>query len=853
GYSPVCANEWGGGCKKPKVKCSNCDGREYVPLTESVIKSHLQGKSIIGVYPMTESEDCYFLAVDFDEADYEKDIAVFSEACASLGLKPCVERSRSGKGGHVWFFFEDKISARFARKLGVKLLTYAMNLRHEIGFKSYDRLFPNQDTMPKGGLGNLIALPLQAVPRKNGNSVFVDESFVPYADQWAYLSLVKRLNFSDVNRIIDIIPDDEIDKEDADKPWKTHNETKLSESDYPESVNIVLADMIYIEKTGMSERLLHKLKRLAAFKNPEFFKAQAMRLSTYDKPRIISCADESNKYIHLPRGLFDDIKRLLAPCKINISDERNSGTPIDVEFVGTLRDNQNQAVEELLKYNNGVLSATTAFGKTVAGLNLIAQIKTSTLVLVHRTQLAAQWKERIEQFLKITVEAEETPDGAAKSKRKKKATVIGQYGAQKNKLCGLIDIALLQSAAGKGATGETKDFVKNYGMVIVDECHHVSAFSFERVLKTVNAKYVYGLTATPKRQDGHDPIITMQCGQIRYSADNKSEIRNRSFEHYVIPRFTRFICEDDTAITKIYSELSSNVFRNGTIIKDVIAAFKKGRTPIILCNRKDHVKTLAEALKPHCKNVIILIGGGKAKEKRAELERLKALPQNEAFVIVATGKYVGEGFDEPRLDTLFLADPNSWRGTLEQYVGRLHRYYDGKKEVIVYDYADFRSKVLEKMYQSRLRGYAALGYLTRAASEGAGNIIFDEYGFDDAFHNDISDAMKSIVISSPYLREKSVRSFVRNTEFLHGVTVTVHTKAAEDRGKIKAAQAIKLLQDAGVSVIVLPKLYRKFAVIDDCIVWYGGINPLGVGYSGESVMRIPSREIAAELMATIER
>jgi superfamily II DNA or RNA helicase len=666
GYTPACANEWKGGCDKKKTKCAGCKIKEFLPLDKTVIKSHLQGKHTIGIYPMTESEDCYFLALDFDKGDYKKDVTVFREACATFDLKPCIERSRSGNGGHVWFFFEDKISARLARKFGIKLLTYAMTMRHEIDFKSYDRLFPNQDTIPQGGLGNLIALPLQAIPRKEGNSVFVDGNFIPYSDQWAYLSSVSKLSFDEINRVIDAIPDEEVDKEEAEKPWEVRGDTKLSAADYPASANIVLADMIYIEKAGMSERLMHKLKKLAAFKNPEFFKAQAMRLNTYEKPRIISCVGESKDYIHLPRGLLDDVKKLLAPCKITIEDKRNNGETIDVEFVGTLRENQNQAVEELLKYDCGVLSATTAFGKTVAGINIIAQRKTNTLILVHRTQLATQWKERIEQFLKINIMAGGIRDGISKRKRGKKITVIGQYGAQKNKLSGIIDIALLQSAAGKGTDGAVKDFVKNYGMVIVDECHHVSAFSFERVLKSVNAKYVYGLTATPKRQDGHDPIITMQCGAIRHVADNKSEIKNRSFAHYVIPCFTRFTCKDDTTITKIYSDLSTNVFRNEMIIKDVLAAFGRGRTPIILCNRKDHVKTLTESLEPHCKNVIVLIGGGKAKEKREEFERLKSLSPDEPFIIVATGKYIGEGFDEPRLNTLFLADPISWRGTLEQ-------------------------------------------------------------------------------------------------------------------------------------------------------------------------------------------
>jgi len=848
GYAPACGNEWRHGCNKPKVKCAVCNSRKLLVVTDEVIHNHLSGKKIMGAYALLEGDECYFLAIDFDGGNWQKDVEAFRDGCKTLGLDTHIEVSRSGNGAHAWFFFEDKISAKRARRFGIKLLTYAMQLRHEIKFTSYDRLFPNQDIMPKGGFGNLIALPLQGDVRKDGKTVFVDENFVPYIDQWAYLAKIKKLSGADISRIITAIPEDELEKDDSAKPWEAPQETKLSKDDYPASVKIVLADMLYVEKDGLSNKLLHKIKRLAAFKNPEFFKAQAMRLSTYDKARIISCAEDSDQYIHLPRGLLEDIKTLLAPCKIIIEDKRNEGTPIDVEFLGTLRDNQQEAVGELLKHDNGVLSATTAFGKTVVGINLISQLKTNTLILVHRAQLATQWKERLEQFLQINMElpSDETSD-TKKRKSKKQPTLIGQVGATKNNPTGIIDIALLQSCIEKGADGKARDFVKNYGLLLVDECHHVSAFSFEKVLKAINAKHVYGLTATPKRQDGHDPIITMQCGVIRYIADNKSEKKSRNFEHYAIPRFTKFSHGEDDDINKIYAELSNNAFRNELIVKDVVAAYKQGHTPIILCNRKDHVHLLAKSLEPHCDNVVVLIGGAATKDKKTELERLKTIAPVEPLVIVATGKYIGEGFDEPRLDTLFLAAPISWRGTLEQYVGRLHRNYEGKKEVLVYDYADIRSRVLEKMYHSRLKGYAALGYLTRALGGEDGGAIYDETNFAAAFYNDIAGTKKTITISSPYLHEKSVRMFLDAVADLTDITIEIHTKKPSEKTADKVSRLIELLKATNIKVRIHNKLHQKYAIIDSSIVWYGGINVLGAGFDDESIMRIPSREIAVEL------
>jgi len=443
-----------------------------------------------------------------------------------------------------------------------------------------------------------------------------------------------------------------------------------------------------------------------------------------------------------------------ANAQYDIDDKRNTGIPIDVEFNGTLRPEQEIAANAMLHYETGILSATTAFGKTVVGSYIISQKKVNTLVLVHTSALLTQWKKSLSQFLEIN---EELPEQPKKRGRKKELSMIGQLGGTKNTLGDKIDIAIMQSLV---SGDEVKELVRDYGLVIVDECHHVSAVSFEKILKTVNAKYVYGLTATPTRQDGQHPIIYMQCGDIRHRVDAKEQAEKSGIERFVVPRFTSFkkpvgVEDKDFGITKIYAAIAESEPRNKLIISDVLEALKKGRTPIVLTQRADHVTLLANMLEKNCSNVIRLIGKASAKEKREVLERLQSIPKDEPFVIVATGKYVGEGFDEPRLDVLFLAAPISWKGTLQQYAGRLHRTYEGKNDVIVYDYVDVHVKMLENMYHKRVSGYSGMGYKTLSESSSSEKIgaIFDSRSFLPIFERDLQSAKYEIVICSPFLRK----------------------------------------------------------------------------------------------------
>ena len=695
---------------------------------------------------------------------WQRDCATLREVCVAFGIPVALERSRSGNGAHAWFFFADPIPASLARKFGSALLTCAMSRRHELTFKSYDRFFPNQDTLPKGGFGNLIALPLQKTAREQGNSVFLDENFHPYEDQWGFMAGIRRLSEEEIAGLIPrLSPGNELgalrkDDEEAEKPWETVR-MRWSGSDFPQEVRLVKANMLYIEKAGISQRGLNAIKRVAAFRNPEFYKAQALRLPTYDKPRVISCSEETRTYLCLPRGCEADVAGLLDEAGVRAawSDHTCPGRRINIVFKGNLREEQIPATEEMLKHDIGVLSATTAFGKTVIAAKLIAERKVSTLVLTHRRQLLSQWTAKLSEFLEID---EALPVLEKKRGRKRKQSLIGQIGAGKSRPSGIIDVAIMQSL---NSGDEVKELVKNYGMVIVDECHHVPAFSFEQILKGVHAKYVYGLTATPTRQDGHHPIIFMHCGPIRYRVDARKQAEKRPFDHYVIPRLTSFRAPleeegKEPSIQRLYAAIAVNEPRNQRIVEDVVRCFQSGGNALVLTERTAHVALLAAKLREQIPDVIALTGGKGVKETREALAKVSAAPADRPLTLIATGRYIGEGFDEPRLDTLFLAMPISWKGTLQQYAGRLHRLCENKREVRIYDYIDIHVPMLEKMYHKRLAGYAAIGYKARAESipGGSTDIIFDNTTFLPVYKNDLLNAVREILIVSPFVTKRRV-------------------------------------------------------------------------------------------------
>jgi superfamily II DNA or RNA helicase len=716
GYAPACANEWVRGvCEKPRIKCADCPNRCFFQVTDEVISWHLSGRDVngrdfvMGVYPMLLDETCFFVAADFDGDSWQQDARAFLESCGRLQVPALLERSRSGNGGHVWIFFPDAIPAVMARKLASHILTEAMEFRPEIGFRSYDRLFPNQDTLPKGGFGNLIALPLQKQPRRRGNSVFLDEDLQPYPDQWALLASAQRIGRTQVEAMVrDAESKGRIigvrvaaPEEDEDMPWSAPPSRRRKDlpinGPLPETLELILGDQIYIGKENLAPALRNRLLRLAAFQNPEFYRAQAMRLPTYDKPRIVACAEDHPKHFGFPRGCLDEVRELLRSLKINscVRDERFAGEPLNVSFRGELRPEQQIAAEALLRHETGVLAATTAFGKTVVAAWLIAQRAVNTLVLVHRQQLLEQWVERLSSFLGLP------------------AGTIGRLGGGRKKLTGGLDVALIQSLVRKEVVD---DRVANYGHVIVDECHHISARSFELAVRRAKAKFVTGLSATVARKDGHHPIIFMQCGPVRHRTDAKAQAAARPFAHQVFVRPTNFRpsfppdLDPRVEFHQLYEGLRNDDARNCMICADIVSTIRDGRSPLVLTERTEHLRDLAQRLSPEIPHLILLQGGLGRKALAAALARLAEIPNNEGCAILATGKYVGEGFDHPRLDTLFLTLPVSWRGTIAQYVGRLHRLHDGKREVRVYDYADLNIPMLSRMFDRRCRGYEALGY-----------------------------------------------------------------------------------------------------------------------------------------------
>ncbi|WP_322994389.1 TOTE conflict system archaeo-eukaryotic primase domain-containing protein [Castellaniella sp.] len=699
GYAPACANEWRAGvCEKPRVKCGDCSNRLLIPLSDAVIYDHLAGKHTVGVYPLLEDDTCYFLAVDFDETDWRDDACAFMQSCEDLGVSAALEISRSGKGAHAWVFFASRVSARDARRLGTAIISHTCARTRQLKLESYDRLFPNQDTMPKGGFGNLIALPLQKRPRQRGCSVFVDAELRPYPDQWGFLASVQPMAAHDIEPTIlratgDVHPLDVtfIDEEDLATPWKREaTSTKKLSGPMPKSLTMTLANLIYFEKAELPQALANRLIRLAAFQNPEFYKAQAMRMSVWDKPRVIGNAENFPQHIALPRGCLDAVLDLLQDNSIacELCDERFGGECINVPFVGTLRLDQEVAIAVMLSHDNGVLCAPTAFGKTVTAAAMIARRGVNTLVLVHRTELLKQWQERLQVFL-----------GVGKG-------VVGTIGGGKAKPTGKIDIAVMQSVSRQG---EINPLVESYGQVIVDECHHVGAASFDAILKRSKAKYVLGLTATPIRRDGQQPIIFMQCGPIRYTAARPASALH---DLEVLPhlRFTRIDLRANAGIQDVFRHLANDQSRTEAIATEVGEAVEQGRKVLVLTERTEHLEAIRTALDGMEPVPFVLHGRMSRKQRAALIADLGALPPDAPRVLLSTGKLVGEGFDHPPLDTLVLAMPVSWKGTLQQYAGRLHREHASKTDVRIIDFVDTGHPALLRMWDKRQRGYRAMGY-----------------------------------------------------------------------------------------------------------------------------------------------
>jgi superfamily II DNA or RNA helicase len=703
GWAPRCSNEWEPGvCEKPRVKCGECPNQAFVAPEERELRAHLEGRQVLGVYPLLADDTCRLLAIDLDGHAWREDVAAIREACEELEVVPAVERSRSGRGAHVWFFFSEAVPATMARRFGLMVLTDTMGRCPTLDMASYDRLFPSQDTLPKGGFGNLIALPLQHEARQHGNTLFLDEQLELHGDQWAYLDSLPMI---EPQRLDDLVADGQrssrilaVGEQSADDaaPWRPARPltSRLATATLPETVHATLAQRLYVRRAELPPVLHDALRRLACFSNPKFFELQQLRFSTARTPRVISCFEEAGDFLALPRGCREQMEELLGGLgiELELTDERAEGVDLDARFTGELDAAQAQAAQDMLGHELGVLCAPPGSGKTVIAAQMIAARARSTLVLVHRKPLLEQWRERLGQFLDL--------DPAA----------LGTIGGGRREPTGLLDVAMVQSLTRRDALEE---LLAGYGHVVVDECHHVPAVTTERVLQAAPARCVTGLTATLRRRDGLHPIVAMQCGPVRHTIDQGSTHAERALQLRVVRRDTPFdpsVLPTDASIQEVYSALAGDEERTELIAGEALELLGQGRSPIVLTERREHLERLQAHLADRVPTLVALHGEMSAAASRAATEQLATASDGEPCLVLATGRYVGEGFDEPRLDTLLLAMPIAWKGTVVQYAGRLHRAFPGKREALIYDYVDAELPVLRRMFSKRLKAYRALGY-----------------------------------------------------------------------------------------------------------------------------------------------
>lgn len=679
GWSPAVRGGW----SQRRTK------RDYLPLTDEVFTRHLDGELTVGIYPLLPGDTCALLVCDFDNGTWALDALAYLDACHDAGVPAALERSRSGDGAHVWIYFAEPVAAATARSLGASLLREAMTKRAELDLASYDRFFPSQDFMPKGSLGNLIALPLHGRCLRHGTTAFLDPTTMePWPDQWAFLSSVARLSPDAVRALAE-------SRRPVDAgPLATLAD--LARADGPPLPPVVYARleaMLMVERSGLPPAFVAALKHLASIHNPVFYEKQRMRFSTWDTPRFIRCYEEDLQWIRLPRGLVERTAELVDELgsRLEITDARPVHESCGFEFRGQLRAQQLEAVEAMAPHDRGVLVAPPGSGKTVMACAVIAHHDVPTLVLVDRKPLVDQWRDRLAEHLGLD------------------RTQVGQIGGGKSKATGVIDVAMIQTIARRE---QPAALFEQYGLVVVDECHHVPAVSFEVCVRHALTRRWVGLTATPYRRDGLEGIITLQCGPTRHeitaAAATEAALLRREL---IVHETTTEVTEDQAAsIQEVFRCLVEDDRRTTQICRDIQGAVTAGRTCLVLTQRTDHIARIVERLSTLDVDALVLRGGLGKKVEAAVADALAARREGSGIALVATGSYLGEGFDWPELDTLFLAFPLAFKGRVVQYVGRLLRVLEGKQQVELHDYVDVRIPVLDRMHAKRLPAYAILGF-----------------------------------------------------------------------------------------------------------------------------------------------
>ena len=879
GYYTQCFNRWDTDChiqKRDGVRCKDCEIRAYKPVTLSLIKAHMRGtdpygNDVVAIYPMLENNLCQLLVFDFDnhakgaeqddhanaDDSWKDEINALRRICRNLNVDAVAERSRSGCGAHLWIFFKEMIPARLARRFGFALLEKGAESVNLKSFKYYDRMIPAQDALPEGGLGNVIALPLQGMALKAGNSAFVDENWNAYNDQLKVLAGTKRLTRQEVEDCLSLWYSSGTTGEDdgIETPWDKNSE--IEAGSVKGVVHIVLADRIYIDSTGMTNKAKRLLRRMATFSNKQYFLNQAMDIPNYDESRFIYLGSDEGKYIVLPRGLREKILKEFdkAGVEYKIEDKRTESRKLNISFKGKLRDSQVPAVKAMLENDIGILHASTAFGKTVVCCDMIAERGVSALILVDRENLMNQWLNRLEEFLDID---EDLPEYQTKTGRtRKRKSLIGNLQGAHDTLTGIVDVAMIRSLKKKDGF---HPMLKKYSQVYFDECHHAASDSAIEVLQEINARYVYGVTATPKRGDGKEKINEFLLGPVRYRFTAKDRAEEQNIDHLVYPRFTRTVKPHHLSKTPYGNDafelIRNNDVRDEQIIRDVAACIQAGRTPVVLTKYVDHAKKLSERLKTYADRLILLTGTNGTKARRAQVEELNSVDDSESLILVGTGSLLGEGFDFPRLDTLFMATPVSGENVVEQYAGRLNRDYDGKENVIVYDYVDSHIPKFDKMYAARLKAYKKIGYELCVNMDGEkqqANAIYDIENYADTYWRDLEEAKRSVIVSSPRLNNQKVNRIIsvlgkRQELGVKATIVTWHPDAYKYGRDDARMELMERLRKSGFEIRLVDESCEHYAVIDNEIVWYGSMNLLSKEDAEDNLMRVCSKDIAAELL-----
>ncbi len=890
-YYPQCYKFWKAGCPKrtdKRKQCSACTSPAYIPLGARQIIAHLMGLSkeaedVIGVYPLLPDDTCRFIVFDFDNHEegadkhdyanaddtWKEEVNALREICTINGIDALVERSRSGKGAHLWIFFQGKIDAALARKFGNALLKKGAESVDLKSFRYYDRMLPMQEHMPRGGFGNLIALPLQGRALKNGNSAFVDEYWNAYPDQWSVLLSKNKLTGEFIKQkvkewnlhgLASSVTLDEISEKTEEQPWNKSKE--FHAEDVTGVLRITMADALYVNGSNLTARIRNQIRELAAFGNPVFFKNQAIGLSNFKNSRYIYLGRDVDGYIRIPRGLLDALTDRCKSAGISyeIEDKRCEGRRVEVQFCGELKESQMKAAQALEKYDMGILHAATAFGKTVVACSMIARKGVNTLILLQSSALMEQWEKALGTFLEIHEKPPEyqTPTGRVKVRK----SVIGRLQGAQDTTTGIVDIAMAGSLCKKG---KYHDRLKQYGMVILDECHHAASDTIVDVLQEVCAKYVYGVTATPARGDGLEKINYMLLGPVRYKFTAKDRAKEQGIEHLVIPRFTRAVAprfgSEKMHPNEAYEILRNNEDRDEIIIRDVRQCVDEGRTPVVLSRYVDHSRKLYDRLQGYADRIFLLSGENSKKEHRKIIAQMNEVLADESMILIGTGKLVGEGFDYPRLDTLIMATPVSGKNVVEQYAGRLNRDYEGKKDVIIYDYVDSHIDMFEKMYYKRLKAYKQIGYdmyseavcVEKTEEDGLPGSIYDAETYYERYQQDLLAARTEIILSSPVISGKKVDELIDllQEKQLNGLKVIIVTWKSDMYGFGDSVYWMELqerMRDAGFEMNLVEDYCTHYCIIDRELVWYGSMNFLGKEDAEDNLMRVSDRGIAAELL-----